>query len=114
MKILHTLACAAVLTLAVACNNANPNLIIVNTARGKLIDEPAMAEALRENRIKAFCADVLSSEPPALDNPLLSAPRAFITPHIAWATREARGRIIDILVGNLKAFIAGAPTNVVN
>ena len=82
--------------------------------RGKLIDEPAMAEALRENRIKAFCADVLSTEPPALDNPLLSAPRAFITPHIAWATREARGRIIDILVGNLKAFIAGAPTNVVN
>lgn len=99
---------------AALLKKANPNLIIVNTARGKLIDEPAMAEALRENRIKAFCADVLSSEPPALDNPLLSAPRTFITPHIAWATREARGRIIDILTGNLKAFIEGSPTNVVN
>ena len=99
---------------AALLSKANPNLIVVNTARGKLIDEPAMAEALKENRIKAFCADVLSSEPPALDNPLLSAPRAFITPHIAWATREARGRIIDILVGNLKAFLSGAPTNVVN
>ena len=97
-----------------ALSMIKPGAIIINTARGKLIDEPAMAEALRENRIKAFCADVLSTEPPALDNPLLSAPRAFITPHIAWATREARGRIIDILVGNLKAFIAGAPTNVEN
>ena len=99
---------------AALLSKANPNLIIVNTARGKLIDEPAMADALKENRIKAFCADVLSSEPPALDNPLLSAPRAFITPHIAWATREARGRIIDILVGNLQAFLNGATTNVVN
>ncbi len=95
-------------------SHAHPELIIINTARGGLIDEQAMAEALKEKRIKAFCADVLSSEPPPSDHPLLGLKNAYITPHIAWATCEARGRILNILVGNLKAFIAGSPTNVVN
>ena len=94
--------------------HAHPNLIFVNTARGGLIDESAMADALNQGKIKAFCADVLATEPPSLDCPLLGLPNAFITPHIAWATREARGRIIAIMINNLKAFLEGNPTNVVN
>ena len=93
---------------------ANPNLIFVNTARGGLIDESAMADALTKGKIRAFCADVLATEPPSPDYPLLGLPNAFITPHIAWATREARMRIITIMHNNLKAFTEGAPINVVN
>ncbi len=94
--------------------NANPRLILINTARGKLVDEEAIACALRENRLGAYCADVLSQEPPSTDNPLLTAPRCYITPHIAWATADARQRILDIIAGNIRAFMAGKPVNVVN
>lgn len=93
---------------------AHPRIIIINTARGGLIDEQAMAMALQEERIRAFCADVLSTEPPSPDNPLLGAKNAFITPHIAWATREARQRIVGILLNNLQSFLNGNPQNVVN
>lgn len=93
---------------------ANPGLILINTARGKLIDDLAVAKALHEGRLKAYCCDVLSQEPPAKDHPLLSAPRAFVTPHIAWATREARLRILTIIVRNIEAFLQGQPQNVVN
>ena len=93
---------------------ANPRLIIINTARGKLVDDYALAEALKNHQITAYCADVLSEEPPKSDNPLLHLPNAFITPHIAWATPEARQRIFNILENNIKAFIAGSPQNVVN
>ncbi len=94
--------------------HANKNLIIVNTARGKLVDDEALAQALHEGRIAAYCADVLSKEPPPADHPLLSAPNTFITPHIAWATPEARRRIIDITERNIENFLAGTPVNVVN
>lgn len=88
--------------------------ILINTGRGPLVDEQAVAEALAENRLAAYCADVLSVEPAASDNPLLSAPRCFLTPHIAWATREARRRLIAIATQNLVAFAEGHPINVVN
>lgn len=88
-----------------------PTAILINTGRGPLIDEEAVASALRNGSLGAFGADVLSSEPPAADNPLLKAPNAFITPHIAWATREARERLMNIAVGNIKAFLEGKPMN---
>lgn len=93
---------------------ANPNLILINTARGKLVDEVALSQALKENRLAAYCCDVMSQEPPAAENPLLSAPRTYITPHIAWATLEARKRIIHILAANIRGYFSGAPVNVVN
>ena len=91
-----------------------PTAMLINTGRGPLIDESAVADALREGRLGAFGADVLSSEPPADDNPLLSAPNAYITPHIAWATKEARERLMDIAVGNLTAFLNGESRNEVS
>ena len=91
-----------------------PTAILINTGRGPLVDEQAVASALHEGRLAAFCADVLSNEPPTADNPLLSAPRCFLTPHIAWATHEARQRLIHIATANLQAFAAGEPINVVN
>lgn len=92
----------------------NPHLILVNTARGGLVDEQAVACALRENRLGAYCADVLTDEPPTADCPLLSAPRAYITPHIAWDTPEARTRIMQIVANNIRSFLAGMPRGVVN
>ena len=89
-------------------------VILINTGRGPLIDEEAVANALQEGNIGAFCADVLSTEPPSADNPLLKAPNSFITPHIAWATKEARLRLMNIAVDNLKRFLEGSPVNVVN
>ncbi len=91
-----------------------PSAILVNTGRGPLVCEQDVAAALRENRLAAYCADVLSTEPPAADNPLLSAPRCFITPHIGWATREARKRLIITATANLAFFRNGTPLHVVN
>ena len=88
--------------------------ILINTGRGPLVNEKDVAEALRSGRLGAYGADVMCSEPPAADNPLLSAPNAYITPHIAWATYEARVRLVDIAIDNVKAFVGGAPINVVN
>ncbi len=85
--------------------------LLINTGRGQLIDEAAVAEALEAGYLGGFGADVLSSEPPAEDNPLLSAPNCFITPHIAWATSEARQRLLDMAITNLEAFLQGAPLN---
>jgi glycerate dehydrogenase len=85
--------------------------LLINTGRGQLIDEAAVAEALSAGYLGGFAADVLSAEPPAESNPLLSAPNCFITPHIAWATAEARQRLLDTVVANVKAFLAGAPQN---
>lgn len=93
---------------------ARPGLVVVNTARGGLVDEEAVASALRSGRLAAYCADVLSKEPPRKDNPLMGLHKAYITPHIAWATREARARIIRILVENIRSFAAGRPQNLVN
>ncbi|MBR4602646.1 MAG: D-2-hydroxyacid dehydrogenase, partial [Prevotella sp.] len=88
-------------------------VMIVNTGRGPLVNEQDMAAALKEGRVGAFCADVLSAEPPSADNPLFSCPNAFITPHIAWASHEARARLIHIAAQNFRAFISGQPQNTV-
>ncbi len=88
--------------------------ILINTGRGPLLDEQAVADALNSGRLAALGADVLSSEPPSADNPLLTARNCYITPHIAWATREARLRLMQIETDNIAAFIAGAPINQVN
>lgn len=88
--------------------------IIVNTSRGPVVDEQAVADALHSGHLAAFAGDVLSAEPASEGNPLLSAPNVFLTPHIAWATFEARTRLMNILIQNIKAFITGAPINVVN
>lgn len=88
--------------------------ILINTGRGPLVDEEALADALRERRIAAAGLDVLAQEPPAADNPLLTAPNVRITPHISWATKEARVRLLDTAIGNLEAFMEGKPRNVVD
>ncbi len=84
---------------------------LINTGRGLLVDEAALADALRNGEIAGAGLDVLSQEPPPADNPLLDAPNCFITPHLAWATRAARQRLINELVANLRAFLAGESRN---
>lgn len=84
---------------------------LINTGRGRLVDEAALADALHKGVIAGAGLDVLSSEPPPDDNPLLGAPHCFITPHLAWATGAARQRLIDELVANLRAFLAGESRN---
>ena len=91
-----------------------PGALLINTSRGGLIDEQAVAEALATGQLGGYGADVMTIEPPASDNPLLHAPNAYITPHIAWATKAARQRLLDICIENVKAFLAGTPQNVVN
>lgn len=88
--------------------------VIINTTRGGTVDEQAVADALGNGKLRAFCADVLSTEPPMPDNPLLSAPNCIITPHIAWATIEARTRLMDEAFENAKAFAEGKKRNVIN
>ena len=87
---------------------------LLNTSRGPVIVDEDLAEALNNGTIAGAGIDVLSVEPPAKDNPLFSAQNCIITPHIAWATKEARARLMDIAVNNLIAFIDGNPVNVVN
>ena len=91
-----------------------PAALLINTSRGGLVDEAALARALNEGRLAGAGVDVLSTEPPAPANPLLSARNCVITPHCAWATRAARQRLLDITVKNVRAFQAGQPVNVVN
>ena len=91
-----------------------PTAYLVNTARGQLINEQDLADALNNNDIAGAALDVLSKEPPDSSNPLLTAKNCIITPHNAWSTSEARQRIIDITVENIKAFLSGHPINVVN
>lgn len=88
--------------------------ILLNTARGGLLDEEAVADALKSGRLRAFGADVVSKEPIVAENPLLFAPNCFLTPHIAWAPWETRARLLQITLDNLRAFLAGKPQNVVN
>ena len=92
----------------------SPSLVLVNTARGALVDEQAVARTLHEGRLGAYLTDVLEQAPPSPDCPLFSAPRAYVTPHIGWATVEARTRIVCILADNISAFLSGSPRNVVS
>jgi glycerate dehydrogenase len=87
---------------------------LINTARGDVVHEAALTSALKERKIAGAGLDVLSVEPPAPSNPLLSAPRCVITPHIAWATRDARRRLLATTADNVAACLAGSPRHVVN
>ena len=91
-----------------------PGAFLLNTSRGPLVDEPALADALNAGRIAGAALDVLSVEPPPADNPLLSARNCLITPHMAWGTHAARSRLMQIAVQNIRAFFQGNPQNVVN
>ncbi len=88
--------------------------VLVNTARGGLVDEEALAEALNSGKLGGACLDVVDVEPMAAGNPLLTAKNCIITPHVAWLSKETRTRLFGIVAGNLKAFIDGKPRNEVN
>ena len=88
--------------------------VLINTARGGLADEEAIAEALRSGKLAAYLADVAAHEPPSDGSPLFGAPHCTVTPHIAWASREARKRLIAAAADNLRAYLDGNPRNVVN
>jgi glycerate dehydrogenase len=89
-------------------------VIIINTSRGPLIVEEDLAEALNSGKVYGAALDVVSSEPIKADNPLLTAKNCIITPHIAWAPKESRSRLMDIAVDNLAKFLANTPVNIVN
>lgn len=91
-----------------------PSAILINTGRGPLVDESALAAALNSGALRGAGVDVLSCEPPSIDNPLLYARNCYTTPHIGWATTEARQRLMDIAVANVANYLNGTPTNVVN
>jgi glycerate dehydrogenase len=91
-----------------------PGGFLLNTSRGPLVDESALAAALESGRLAGAAVDVLSVEPPPASNPLLTAKNCLVTPHLGWATRSARSRLLQIAIDNLKAFRAGNPSNVVN
>ena len=91
-----------------------PSAILINTGRGPLVNDQDVADALNHHRLQAFCADVLTEEPPKADNPLLGCENAYITPHIAWASSEARVRLLDVAISNVRAFVEGKPQNVVS
>lgn len=96
-----------------AISKMKDGVIILNTARGGVVDEVAIRQGLDSGKIAGYGADVLSTEPPSKDNPLIGAPSCYITPHIAWASREARSRLIRIAIDNVKSFLAGNIRNCV-
>ena len=91
-----------------------PEAILINTGRGPLVDDNALASALKAGGLNAYCADVMTEEPPKADNPLLQVQNAYLTPHVAWASYEARIRLIRIATDNVLHFINGKPQNVVS
>ena len=91
-----------------------PTALLINTARGAVLDEAALAEALNGGRLAGAGLDVMIDEPPKADNPLLSAKNCIMTPHIAWASRDARARLVRIVADNLQCFLNGEPQNVVS
>lgn len=99
---------------AAAIARMKDGAVLINTARGGLLDEAAVAEALSSGKLSAAAVDVISEEPMKWDNPLLSAPNCIITPHIAWAPKESRQRLLDCVVENIRCFLDGRLQNVVN
>ena len=95
----------------ISINKMKRNVILLNSGRGPLVDEDALSKALNENRIGWYASDVLSTEPPKKNNPLIGAKNCFITPHIAWQTSEARTRLMEIAVNNIKCFLSNNPIN---
>lgn len=91
-----------------------PGALLINTGRGRLVNEEDVAEALESGQLGGYAADVMREEPPRADNPLFKAPNAYITPHIAWATLAARRRLMAVAAANVKAFFSGSPVNVVS
>ena len=90
-----------------------PSAFLINTSRGPLVVDQDLADALNAGRLAGAGLDVLSVEPPAETNPLLSARNCLVTPHIAWATREARARLMDAVIGNISGWLSGNPRNVI-
>ena len=86
---------------------------VINTARGPIVDSAAMADALRAGRVACYMADVLETEPPRAEDPLLTAPNTIITPHVAWAPRQTRERLVGVAIDNLKEWTEGRPRNVI-
>jgi glycerate dehydrogenase len=99
---------------AASLSRMKPGSFLINTSRGPLVIEQDLADALDSGHLAGAAVDVLSSEPPSLDNPLLHTKNCIVTPHIAWATKEARTRLIETVVANLRAFLEGRPVNVVD
>ncbi len=99
---------------AATLSKMKSSAFLINTSRGPLVVEKDLADALNSDRLAGAGVDVLSSEPPPLDNPLLQAKNCIVTPHIAWATKEARTRLVETVVSNLRAFVEGKPVNVVS
>ena len=113
---LHTPATPATrgVVSAAALEKIKPGCILVNTARGALVDEAAVAEALKNGRLGFYAADAFAVEPLPADSPLRGLPNALLTPHIAWTTKEALQKLMDITTQNLRSFLAGAGENIVN
>ena len=113
---LHTPATPATrgVISAAALEKIKPGCILVNTARGALVDEAAVAEALKNGRLGFYAADAFTVEPLPADSPLRGLPNALLTPHIAWTTKEALQKLMDITTQNLRSFLAGAGENIVN
>ena len=99
---------------AASLSKMKPGSFLINTSRGPLVIEQDLADALNSGHLAGAAVDVLSSEPPSPDNPLLHTKACIVTPHIAWATKEARTRLIETVVANLRAFLEGRPVNVVD
>ena len=99
---------------AATLQQMKPSAILINTGRGPWVDDQAVADALAKGAIAAYCADVVTEEPPQPDNPLLQQPNAFITPHIAWASMEARVRLLKVAIDNVRLFLNGQPQNVIS
>ena len=97
-----------------AISKMKDGVILINTSRGPVLDEAAVAKALKSGKVSALGADVVSVEPIREDNPLLSAPNTFLTPHIAWAPKDTRERLMDVASGNLECYLKGEPRNVVS
>ena len=97
-----------------AISKMKDGVILINTSRGPVLDEAAVAKALKSGKVSALGADVVSVEPIREDNPLLTSPNTYLTPHIAWAPKETRLRLMDVAAGNLSSYLKGSPVNVVS